>query len=325
VFQLLLGELVPKSIAIRYPERLAMATTWVMQLSVRLFRPAIWLFNGTGTFLLRLIGVAGPAGHTHVHSPEEIELLVTESGGAGALDAIEREMLHNAFDLSQLMARHVMIPRNRLELADVETPVPVLLARLAASPYSRIPVYRDTPDNSLGIVHLKDLFRLSVTGGGRVEDVVRPVPIVPETLAVGELWQMLNQGQTYLALVIDEYGGLAGIVTQEDLLEEIIGEVHDEFDVETERIRLAEGGPALVRGDVLVADVNEALGVELPIDRTDTVGGLVMDALGEVAEVDDEVVINGVRLRVVAVRGRSVEQVAVQAPPYVDRPPGGAA
>jgi CBS domain containing-hemolysin-like protein len=313
--QIVVGELVPKAVAVRHPERAALWTAAPMRAFERILRPLVWLFNGTANAVVRLLGVAPPAGHSHLHSPAEIELLVAESGRGGALDPVERQMLHNAFDLTQLVARQVMIPRNRLALADVATPVGELLARLATSPFSRIPVYEGSQDNILGIVHLKDLFRLQVAGGGTVPDIVRPVPFVPETMPVGDLWQVLNQRQTYIAVVLDEYGGTAGIVTQEDLLEEIIGEVQDEFDTETEAIEPLPGGGALVRGDVLIEHANSALGLELPTDRTDTVGGLVTDTLGRVAELGDSVSLAGARLQVVGLRGRSVDRVAITAPP----------
>ncbi len=271
--QIVLGELVPKAIAIRHPERAALLSVRLMGVSEQLFAPIVWLFNGSANALLRAMGIAGPASHSHVHSPQEIELLVTESGRAGALDAMERQMLHNAFELSQLVARQVMIPRNRLVLAAVNTPVVDLMDLLAASPFSRVPVYEGTPDNVLGIVHLKDLLRLTVAGRGTVAEVVRPVPVVPEAMPVGDLWQLLHQRQTYLALVIDEYGGTAGIVTQEDLLEEIIGEVQDEYDSETEPIVYLADGQVSVRGDMLVEHVNDVLGLELPTDQADTIGG----------------------------------------------------
>ncbi len=311
--QILVGELVPKAIAVRHPEQAALWTAAPMRWSERALAPFVWLFNGTANLLLRALRMPAPPAHAHVHSPAEIELLVAESGRAGTLDPVERRMLHNAFDLTQLVARQVMIPRNRLVLAPVDTPVDELLARLATSPFSRLPVYDGSPDNVLGIVHLKDLFRLQVAGGGAVADVVRTVPVVPETMPVGDLWQVLNHRQTYLALVIDEYGGTAGIVTQEDLLEEIIGEVQDEFDAEGEVMEAALGGGSLVRGDVLVEHVNADLGLDLPTDRADTLGGLVVDALGRMAEPGDVVTVAGVRLEVHSVRGRVIERVAVAA------------
>jgi CBS domain containing-hemolysin-like protein len=312
VVQIVLGELVPKAIAVRYPERSALAAAPLMDLSERALRPIVALFNGAANALLRTLRLPQPQGHTHVHSPEEIELLVAESGRGGALDPIERQMLHNAFDLTQLVARQVMIPRTRVVLADVRQPVDRMIEQLARSPHSRIPVHRGNPDDILGIVHLKDVYRIWRSGDGRVEDVVRPVPFVPETMPVGDLWQVLSQPQVYLAVVLDEYGGTAGIVTHEDLLEEIVGEVQDEFDAEVDSIQRLAGGAALLRGDVQVEAANEALELDLPTGQADTVGGLVMDLLGRSAEPGDEVLTRGHRLLVTAVRRRWVEQVRIE-------------
>ena len=314
VVQIILGELVPKSVAIRYPEHLALALATPMAVSTRLFRPLILLFNGSATLLVRLMGVQVASGHSHLHSPEEIELLVAESSRGGEIDPVERQMLHQAFELSQRVARQVMIPRNRLDLAPADQPVADLLAHLARSPYSRIPVYDQTPDQILGIVHLKDLFRLAMAGETSVSSVVRTVPFVPESKPVGELWQLLNQQQSYLAVVVDEFGGTAGIVTQEDLLEEVIGEVRDEFDVEPEPILYRPSHPPLLRGDLLVAAINDTFGLDLPTEESDTLGGLVMEKLGRVATRGDEVSIGDVRLRVVAVRGNGIRRVELLEP-----------
>ncbi len=309
--QIVVGELVPKAIAVQFAERVALVTSVPMRALERAFAPFIALLNGSGTLMLRLLGLPPAPQHAHLHAPEEIELLIAESSQAGALDAESRAMLHNAFTLSSLMARQVMIPRNRLALADISTPVDVLLEQLARSPYSRIPVFSQTPDNIVGIVHLKDLYRARLSGIGTTASLVRSVPVVPSTLPVGRLWQLLNQERTYLAVVLGEHGGTAGIVTQEDLLEEIIGEVSDEFDVEIAPILRRVGQPPVVRGDVLVTEVNDVLGVGLPTDRADTIGGLLVDSLGRLAKAGDQVELAGTVIRAETVGERWVERVTV--------------
>jgi CBS domain containing-hemolysin-like protein len=310
----LFGEIVPKAIALRHPERVALAAAYPMLLSMRLFRPLIWMFNGAGNLLLRPFGRSVADQHRHLHSPQEIELLVAESTHAGELDPVEREMLRNAIDLAELVARQIMIPRNQLAMAEVGAPVSEMLALVADSPHNRLPVFERDRDHVLGVVHLKDLLRLSVAGGGDVRDAVRRVPFLPETVPITEVWQKLIVDREPAAVLLDEYGGTAGLVTQEDLIEEVIGEVLDEFDIRPEGVVYRDGQPPLVRADLLVEEVNDELGIDLPTDGADTLGGLVVSLLGRIAAPGDAVVAGLTELRVHSVRGRSILRVAVTGP-----------
>jgi putative hemolysin len=222
--QVLLGELVPKSIGVRFPEQLALLTVVPMRWSVAILRPLTWLFNGTGRLVLRLLRQETVAGHSRTHLPEEIELLVAESAKGGLLDAEERVMLRNVFRLSELVTHQVMIPRPRIEAAPVGIALPDLLRQIADSPYTRIPIYENDIDHIVGVVHLKDIFRACSAGGDvELRDFVRQVPFVPEGMPVDELWTLLKSGHHYVAIVFDEYGGTAGLVTLEDLIEEVFG------------------------------------------------------------------------------------------------------
>ena len=214
VLQVLLGELVPKAIALRHPERVIIGLTPPMLLSVRILAPFIAFFNGSSNVLLRAGGFQGSDRHAHVHAPEEIELLVTESGDAGALDPEERRLLHNALDLGELVARQVMVPRNQLVLGPAEATTEELLQRIADTPYAALPVYRDTPDTVIGVVDMKDLHRLDVAGQTSPASAVKPVAIVPESAPASSLWDQLVHGDEPMAVVIDEYGGTAGVVTR---------------------------------------------------------------------------------------------------------------
>ena len=307
--QVLLGELVPKSVGVRFPERLALLTVVPMRWSVAILRPLIWLFNGTGRLILRLLRVT-PAGKVHtVHLPEEIELLVAESARGGLLDDLERIMLRNVFRLSSLVAHQVMLPRPRIVAAPAGTAPRQLLTLIADSSYTRIPIFKGDIDHILGMVHLKDIFRACFAGPNHqvgLEDVLREVPFVPETMPVDELWNLLRLGHHYMAIVFDEYGGTAGLITQEDLIEEVFGELQDEFDQESPLITRDPGGDVVLRGDVLVADVNEYLLLNLPTDLSNTIGGLVTSVLRRPARVGDEVTVGSHTLRV-----RQVDELAV--------------
>ncbi len=334
IAQVLLGELVPKSIGVRFPEQLALWTVMPMRISAWILRPFTWLFNGAGRLILRLLKVdTNSDGHSHSHEPGEIELLVAESAKGGLLDAEERVMLRNVFRLGELTAQQVMIPRPRLEAAPADISPHDLLVLIADSSYTRIPIYQGDIDHIIGFVHLKDIFRVCQTkleSEITLQDYIREAPFVPETMPVEELWELLKTRHHYMAIVFDEYGGTAGLVTQEDLIEEIFGELQDEFDQEKPLIARDESGELLLRGDILVNDVNEHLLLNLPTDRANTLGGLITSLLGRPAQVGDKVAVAEHTLHVRRVEDRAVTRVSLNIPadaePVLDgQRPGGAA
>lgn len=316
--QVVFGELIPKSVALRNPERLAFLTVAPMRWSLVLFRPAIALFNGTGRLILRLLRVPPVEHHMHLHSPDEIELLIAESTKGGLLESDERQLLRNVFRIGDLTADEVMVPRPRLLTAPVTTSLADLLELSATTAYTRIPLYRETVDDIVGIVHLKDLFRLWVEGREDVASIIRPVPFVPDSKPAVEVWNLLRQEGSYVAIVFDEFGGTAGMITVEDLLEEIFGELQDEFDEEAALIAPGPDGRVRLRGDVLVSDVNEMFRLNLPNEEVNTIGGLVMAVLGRTPKVGDEAEIEGVALRVEAISGPAVREVSLVPPPNVE-------
>jgi CBS domain containing-hemolysin-like protein len=318
ILQVLFGELLPKSIAIRKPEQVALFTVLPMRWSMFLFGPTIALFNGTGSLILRLLRVPAAGHNAHVHSPEEIELLVAESAKGGLLEADERQLLRNAFRVGELDASEVMVPRTSLVAAPLDTPLPKLLELVAESGYTRIPLYRETIDQIVGIAHLKDLFRLHVAGTTDVASVLRTVPFVPETKPAVEVWNLLQQENNYVAIVFDEFGGTAGMITMEDLLEEIFGELQDESDDEADLIAAGPDGRLRMRGDVLVDDVNEMFHLKLPSEDVNTIGGLVMAELEHTPHVGDEVIVGETALRVEMISGSAVREVSLQPPPNAE-------
>jgi putative hemolysin len=314
--QVVLGELLPKSIAIQYPERLALGTALPMKWSADyILKPLIILLNGSGALILKLLGAGDGGGHTHVHSPEEILIMVKESHRAGLIAADERQFLQNVFRSSQLRAGEIAIPRPRMVAAPVDRPVSEVLKLAADSAYTRIPIYEGDIDHIMGFVHLRDLFALYRTDDNAdIRSIVRPAPFVPETLSSAEVWERLDEAQSYLAIVFDEYGGTSGLITREDLVEELFGELQDEFDQEQALITPTGAGRISVRGDMLISSLNDKLEINLPHEESHTVGGLVMDSLGRIPGVGDAVEIQGIQLRVEAVEHHSVTEVCVSLP-----------
>ena len=316
ILQITLGELFPKSVAIQYPERLALLTIIPMKWSLIIFGPLIWLFNGSGDLILKLLRVDYSADHSHLHSPEEIEFLVTESHEGGLLHEQEQQLLRNTFRLRELVARQVMVPRTRMVAAPANSTVDQLITVACQAGYSRIPLYQSTIDDIIGFVHIKDLFRLNLHDQEDPTSVLRDIIYVPETLPVAEIWFRLNSNRQYIAMVFDEYGGVAGLITFEDLIEEIFGELQDEFDQEAPLISADKDGRIHLRGDLLVTDVNEYLELELPDEDADTLGGLVFGQIGRLPVVGDKVSIGEPEtiIRVEAVEDRSVSEVSLLLP-----------
>jgi putative hemolysin len=310
ILQVVLGELVPKSVALRYPERVALLTVVPLRWSMALFRPFIALFNGTGALILRALGVPQASGHAHVHSPEELALLVAESAKGGLIEPDERELLSNAFRINEATAGDIMVPRTSLTAAPIATPVPELIALVASEGYSRIPLYRASIDEVAGIVHIRDLYRLHVAGQSDAGAALRAVPFVPEAKPAVEVWNQLRAERSYVAIVFDEHGGTAGMITLEDLIEEIFGELEDEFDAEPLALIGGDAGRVDVPGETAIDELNGRYGLQLPADEVRSVGGLVLAALGRAPRAGDEVTVGGTALRVEAVEGNAAARVS---------------
>jgi putative hemolysin len=231
--------------------------------------------------------------------------------------------LRNAFRLRELTARQVMVPRTRLVAAPIDSTVDELIHKAYQAGFSRIPLYELYIDNITGFVHIKDLFYLRLQERQDPKEILREIMYVPETLPIAEVWTRLNNNRQYLAIVLDEYGGTAGLITFEDLIEEIFGELQDEFDQELPLISSDKEGRIHLRGDLLVTDVNEYLDLTLPDREADTLGGLVFSELGRPPVIGDEVTIGtpGITIRVEAIEVRSVTEVSLllptEVPPHV--------
>jgi CBS domain containing-hemolysin-like protein len=315
--QMILGELVPKAVGIQYPERLAILTAAPMRWSMILFRPLIWIFNGSGRLILRLFGKGAHSEHFHLHNPQELMMLFEESSAGGALDQEERRLLKSSLELRQLAVRQVMIPRNRMLAEPAGRPCRELLSELADSHFSRLLLFDGTVDNVSGFVHLKDLLCLSqLPDQDDVRPAIRPVLFLPETLPVDQAFARLQRQRIHVAIVLDEYGGTAGMVTLEDLIEEIFGELQDEFDPQSAPpVRILSENQVQVRGDMRINELNELLELYLPTEDIDTIGGLVLSSLGSLPRVADQIEIDGVSLQVDAMDGRAVTVVRLTVSP----------
>jgi putative hemolysin len=317
--QVILGELVPKSIGIQYPEQLALITLLPMRWSTILFKPMIWILNASGRLVLHLAGFTREfqESHTRLHTPSEILMLFDESRAGGQLDQEERRLLKNSLELRQINVRQVMIPRTRMLAASIDTSCEELLRMLADSPFSRLPLYESTVDDIIGIVHLKDLFCLRlICAEHDVRKIMRPVLYVPESTLAGSVFAMLQNKHYHVAIILDEFGGTAGFVTLEDLIEEIFGELQDEFDVHTQSpIQPVSTGIVELRGDLLIDEINEALGLNLVSTDVDTIGGWVLTNLGHIPEIGEELHFIETNLVVQEMEGNAIKAIRMNVTP----------
>lgn len=300
------GELAPKSIALQNPEATSLIVARPTLWSERLFKPAIWLLNGAGNALLRWVGVRPATGHELVHSVEELKMLVAASAESGVVAQQEREMLHAVFDFRELLVRQVMIPRTEILAIEADVPLQDIIPLISQSSYTKFPVYDDNLDRILGILYTKDLLSAMQEPGWQTRTartLVQEAIFVPETIAVSALLRQFRDNRQHIAIVLDEYGGTAGLVTLEDLLEEIVGEVSGPFDRITPAIQALPDGSYLIDGLTLIEDVNASLGLDLNDPSYDTIAGYVLGRLGRIPKIKDTVDNGNVRLQVEAMDG----------------------
>ena len=298
-----LGQQVPKLVAVHRAEWIT-AHLAVPPLRALAFvlAPITWPLNFVVQAVVRAFGVRSTGFHPLIQTPEELRLLVTqpqEGNGAGEIENDEREMLRGVFEISETVVREVMTPRTEMVAVPADVTLQRLLEVATEEGHSRIPVYEGTIDQVLGVVLTKDLLRVLHERGGAaqgpfdVRAILRPAYFIPDTKPVDELLSELRRQAVHLAIVLDEFGGTYGLVTLEDLLEEIVGEINDEFDEVEVDFQPTPEGDVLIDAGVLISDVNERFGLHLPEEEFDTVGGFVFGSLGRVPELGDSVTVRG--------------------------------
>lgn len=315
-----IGETVPRSIAITYAERVALIVIVPMTIFDRLFAPPIWLVNGITRAVLKLFGIQMMR-LAPVVSEEELRVLVEAGEEQGVIEEQEKEMIQSIFEFTDTIAREVMTPRVDIKAAPATATVHDLIKLIRETGHTRIPVYEGSLDNIIGIVHAKDLLRYcDGTSKFSLHEVMRPAFFVPENKRVVELLQEMRRRRTHMAILQDEYGGTSGLVTLEDLVEEIVGEIQDEYDVETPpEVETLPDGSLLIDARLHLDDASELLGIALESEEFDTIGGYVFGQLGHQPSEGEAVRVDGWELRVHAVEGHRIRvvqatRIAEQAP-----------
>jgi CBS domain containing-hemolysin-like protein len=308
-----LGEQIPKMIGIKY----AMPTTLLIAYPMRIFyflcAPFIWLLNKTSNAVLRLIGVK-KAGEEDVHSEEELRLILTESEEGGAIKPSENELIQNVFDFDDRVVKQIMVPQNRISAIDVEQGRDQVSKLVIDEGFSRLPVYLGDIDNIIGIVHSKDLLKALIENRYRsIKEIMRPPHFVPESMKINELLRDFQKHHIQMAIVTNEFGATAGLITMEDIIEELVGEIQDEHDEEKPNVEKKSESEFLVNAQATVADVNEVLPIALPLNsHYETVSGYVNYVFGRIPATNDIKKIDGYEVVIMKRNRQSVESIKLK-------------
>lgn len=310
ILHIILGELVPKAVALLYPERVSemvvlplMGFTWLMAAPIA-------LLNGAANRLLRLVGVRAPSHHERLHSPDEIRMLVEQSETGGRLAREDARLIEGVFEFSEKNAEDVMTPRTDMVAIAADGPVEAAADTVAAAGRSRYPVYAESLDDLVGVVHAKDILAaIRREPGTTIRTIMRPPLFVPGTREVEDVLADMKRLKTHLAVVLDEYGGTAGLVTMEDLLEEIVGPIFDEYDRTAERPAVTDG--TVLEGALPITAFNDQHDATLDDSEYTTLGGLLFGQLGRLPLVGDRIVVPPFTFEIAAMDGRRVKGVRV--------------
>ncbi|HEX2181307.1 MAG TPA: hemolysin family protein [Rubrobacteraceae bacterium] len=315
------GELAPKTVAIQSPERTSLFVAPFMRFFYYLLLPFTIVFNGTANAITRALGYPPASESDETYSEGEIRQLVAQSTRHGTLEEDEEEMVDAVFELNDTVAREIMVPRPDVVTLPADLPLRKLVSVAAAGNYTRYPIYEgETPDRIIGAVHIKDVLRAVEAEGGldahlTARDLMREVLVVPENRPLDGILEDFQKQELQMAIVIDEWGSFEGLFTLEDIIEEIVGEIRDEFDEEEPAVHRLPDGSYSIDGRIPIGVVNEALGSSFESEDFDTIGGLVLGRLGRVPEVGDEIRLDGYLLRVDEVDGPRVAQVVAREAP----------
>ena len=309
-----IGELVPKGIALGHSEGTALFVSAPVRFFFTVMRPFVWFLQRATEVVLKWLGLKPPGADDDVLSEAELRMVVSRSTEHGEIEQQEQEMLYKVFDFADKEAKDVMVPRPEVVALSIDLPPEQCLEAVMDSPYTRYPVYRESLDNVVGILHVRDLFRALRDRGMHevtVEDIIRPAHIVPETKDLAALLAEFRRANQHMAIVVDEYGDMEGIVTLEDLLEEIVGDIEDEFDLPDESIEQIDEDTVIIDGTFPIDDFNERFKTEMPDEDYHTMAGFVFGLLGRQPEAGDTITHDGMRFDVLEIEGSRILKIAV--------------
>ena len=314
ILHIVFGELAPKSLAIQRSVRTVMAIAVPLRFFFVVFRPFIWFLNGFANLMLQAFGIRTVPGAEATHSSEELQYLLDKGKETGAIDSTEHELIQNVFDFNERVVKNIMVPRTKIFGIEINTDQDEVIDEVIAEGYSRIPVYEETIDKIVGIVHAKDILPLLARKATfQVKDIIRKPYFVPETKKINDLMAELKQKRIQIAIVLDEFGGTAGMITLEDIVEELVGDIQDEYDEEKPIVEKVNDTEFIVNALAPIYDVNSHLPHDLPEDGDyDTVSGWLGDIFGKIPDVGEQKEANGYNITVLKKSDQNIESVKLE-------------
>lgn len=316
VLHIVFGELAPKSLAIQRPVGTTMGVALPLRFFYVVFKPIIWVLNGLANSLLRLLGLRIKPGEGH-HSSEELQYLLDQGRESGALNLAEHELIKNVFDFNERIVKNIMVPRTKISAVEIDCPVDELIDKVTSEGYSRIPIYDDNIDQIIGIIHTKDLLPILAQGKElAIKPIIRKPYFIPETKKINDLMAEFQQRRIQIAIVLDEFGGTAGMVTLEDIVEELVGEIQDEYDEETPIVEQLSETEFMVDASANIHDINEFLPEDLEESTDyDTIAGLVSDLFDKIPDVGESKTHKGYKFIVMKKTQQNIEFVKLEVIP----------
>jgi CBS domain containing-hemolysin-like protein len=314
MLHIVLGELAPKSMAIRFSKSTTLFVALPLQLFYVIFKPAIWVLNNLANLILRAVGIQPVTESERFHSEEELRLLITEGRKSGAIDQTEHQLIEKIFEFNDKVVKEIMVPRNHMIALDIEDSREKIFQAVTEEGFSRLPVYKDTVDNIIGVIYTKDLIsaaehRELIT----LQDIIRPAYFVSDTKQIGNLLKEMQRSKVHMAIVVDEYGGVEGLVTIEDIIEEIVGEIQDEYDVEMQEVESEKSGIYLVNPIISIDNFNRRFKANIPEDPDyQTLSGFLQKVTGHIPEIYERIDYKGLSYVVTKKAGNTILQVRVQ-------------
>ncbi len=312
-FHVTLGEQIPKMIGIKYSMQTALIISWPLRIFYFICSPFIWFLNKTSNVVLRIIGVKA-VGDEYFHSEEELRLILTESEEGGAIKPSENELIQNVFDFDDRIVKQVMVPQNRVIAIDVELGRNEVTKRVIEEGFSRLPIYLGDIDNIIGIVHSKDLLKAIIDNKFRtLKEIMRPVHFIPESMKINELLRDFQKHHYQMAIVTNEFGSTAGLVTMEDIIEELVGEIQDEHDEEKPNVEKISDTEFIVNAQATIKEVNEILPIALPENtQYETVSGYINFIFGRIPPINDKRIVDGYEINILVRNRQSVDSIRLK-------------
>jgi hypothetical protein len=312
-FHVTLGEQIPKMIGIKYSMQTALIISWPLRIFYFICSPFIWFLNKTSNVVLRVIGVKA-VGDEYFHSEEELRLILTESEEGGAIKPSENELIQNVFDFDDRIVKQVMVPQNRVIAIDVELGRNEVTKRVIEEGFSRLPIYLGDIDNIIGIVHSKDLLKAIIDNKFRtLKEIMRPVHFIPESMKINELLRDFQKHHYQMAIVTNEFGSTAGLVTMEDIIEELVGEIQDEHDEEKPNVEKINDNEFIVNAQATIKEVNDILPIALPENtQYETVSGYINFIFGRIPPINDKRIVDGYEINILVRNRQSVDSIRLK-------------